>query len=205
MLPSLTECYPECGSQCLNGAALLASRAASYGSSEFSQAEHDTLDTLRQAGVIFVAAAGNGAWCNRSTSRSERQRAAAQGRRNTHQPTLSAPRTLLTPLPARPTADATDLDRLGEQNRTYPASYNLANVVSVAASDKSGDLTWWSNRGRYSRGAEQVTCVLLVLLLLPLMHPDVPCAEPLWPSPRQATRSSPPTTTAATSRSAGRP
>ena len=40
--------------------ALVPLPSASYGAYTYSQAEHDAIDTLRQAGVIFVAAAGNG-------------------------------------------------------------------------------------------------------------------------------------------------
>lgn len=35
-----------------------------------------------------------------------------------------------------------------DQTPTYPASYNLSNLISVAASDRAGALAWFSNFGR---------------------------------------------------------
>src|SRR5439155_27108301 len=72
---------------------------ASWGSTSFtSQALHDAIDNLRQAGIIFVAAAGNSAQDN-------------------------------------------------GVNPIYPASYNLDNIISVAATTRNDDLAFFSNYG----------------------------------------------------------
>ncbi|HKI71302.1 MAG TPA: S8 family serine peptidase, partial [Verrucomicrobiae bacterium] len=72
---------------------------ASWGSTSFtSQALHDAIDTLRQAGIIFVAAAGNSAQDN-------------------------------------------------GVNPIYPASYDLDNIISVAATTRDDDLAVFSNYG----------------------------------------------------------
>ena len=72
---------------------------ASWGSTSFtSQALHDAIDNLRQAGIIFVAAAGNSAQDN-------------------------------------------------GVNPIYPASYDLDNIISVAATTRNDDLAVFSNYG----------------------------------------------------------
>src|SRR5213082_1174594 len=72
---------------------------ASWGSTSFnSQALHDAIDTLRQAGIIFVAAAGNSSQDN-------------------------------------------GVDPI------YPASYDLDNIISVAATTRNDDLAVFSNYG----------------------------------------------------------
>src|SRR6266480_2134118 len=72
---------------------------ASWGSTSFtSQSLHDAIDSLRQAGIIFVAAAGNSSQDN-------------------------------------------------GVNPIYPASYDLDNIISVAATTRTDDLAFWSNYG----------------------------------------------------------
>ena len=72
---------------------------ASWGSPSFtSTALHDAIDSLRQAGIIFVAAAGNSAGNN-------------------------------------------DVSPL------YPASYELDNIISVAATTRTDELAFFSNYG----------------------------------------------------------
>src|SRR5437762_8198167 len=72
---------------------------ASWGSTSFtSQALHDAIDNLRQAGIIFVAAAGN-------------------------------------------SAEDNGVDPI------YPASYDLDNIISVAATTRNDDLAVSSNYG----------------------------------------------------------
>src|SRR6266545_4647100 len=72
---------------------------ASWGSTSFtSSALHDAIDSLRQAGIIFAAAAGNSAANN----------------------------------------DVTPL---------YPASYELDNIISVAATTRTDDLAFFSDYG----------------------------------------------------------
>ncbi len=71
----------------------------SWGGGGFSQALYDSIDRARQAGILFLAAAGNESSNNDSS-------------------------------PA------------------YPASYQIDNVVSVAAIDASGSLAYFSNYGR---------------------------------------------------------
>ncbi|HKI70822.1 MAG TPA: S8 family serine peptidase, partial [Verrucomicrobiae bacterium] len=72
---------------------------ASWGSTSFnSQALHDAIDSLRQAGIIFVAAAGNSSQDN-------------------------------------------GVDPI------YPASYDLDNIISVAATTRNDDLAVFSNYG----------------------------------------------------------
>lgn len=83
-----------------NGAKII---NASYGGSEFSQAEYDAIARFRDAGGIFVAAAGNGG-----------------------------------------------LDVIGDDNDTqpiYPASYDLPNIISVAATDQNDEMPTFSNFG----------------------------------------------------------
>src|SRR5205807_6013055 len=72
---------------------------ASWGTTTFtSQALHDAIDSLRQAGIIFVAAAGNASQDN-------------------------------------------GVDPI------YPASYDLDNIISVAATTRNDDLAVFSNYG----------------------------------------------------------
>ncbi|PYK99615.1 MAG: hypothetical protein DME19_08005 [Verrucomicrobia bacterium] len=72
---------------------------ASWGSTSFeSTALHDAIDSLRQAGIIFVAAAGN--------SRED-----------------------------------------NGVNPIFPASYDLDNIISVAATTRTDDLAFFSNYG----------------------------------------------------------
>ena len=71
---------------------------ASYGGSQFSQAEYEAIARFRDAGGIFIAAAGN---------------------------------------------DGTDNDLAPE----YPASYDLPNIVSVAATDNTDGLAAFSSGG----------------------------------------------------------
>lgn len=76
---------------------------ASYGGSEYSESEYDAIARFRDAGGIFVAAAGNGG-----------------------------------------------TDSLSDDNEVtpqYPASYDLANIVSVAATGQSDELAPFSNYG----------------------------------------------------------
>jgi subtilisin family serine protease len=83
---------------------------ASYGSSYFSQTEFEAIRSLRDHGVLFVAAAGNNGQDN-----------------------ASAP--------------------------SYPASFDLYNIISVAAVDRSDNLASFSNFGktRVHLGAPGVT------------------------------------------------
>src|SRR5438046_10647660 len=72
---------------------------ASWGSTSFnSTALRDAIDSLRQAGIIFVAAAGN-------------------------------------------SAEDNGVDPI------YPASYDLDNIISVAATTRNDDLAVFSNYG----------------------------------------------------------
>jgi len=79
-----------------NGAKII---NASYGGSNFSQAEMDEIAAANTAGIVFVAAAGNGGTNNDTTP-------------------------------------------------TYPANYNLPNIISVAASDQNDKLASFSNYGK---------------------------------------------------------
>jgi subtilisin family serine protease len=74
---------------------------ASYGSNFFSNAERDAVDRARQAGILFVAAAGNGGSNNDSIP-------------------------------------------------YYPSSYNLDNIIAVAASDQNDSRASFSNYGATS-------------------------------------------------------
>jgi len=74
---------------------------ASYGGSQFSQAEYDEISNLNTAGVLLVAAAGNESANNDSTP-------------------------------------------------TYPASYDLPNIIVVAATDQKDALAGFSNYGTTS-------------------------------------------------------
>lgn len=78
-----------------NGARILSN---SWGGGGFSQALYDSIAAARDAGVLFIAAAGN------------------SGENTDHNP-------------------------------MYPAGYDLSNVISVAAIDRSGALAGWSNYG----------------------------------------------------------
>jgi len=83
-----------------NGAKII---NASYGSGEFSQTEFDAINMANSAGVLFIAAAGNGT-----------------------------------------------LDSLGDNNDltpSYPANYNLPNIISVAATDQNDKKATFSNYG----------------------------------------------------------
>jgi subtilisin family serine protease len=71
---------------------------ASYGSNFFSNAEMDAIDGARQAGILFVAAAGNGGSNNDSIPH-------------------------------------------------YPSSYNLDNIIAVAASDQNDNLAPFTDFG----------------------------------------------------------
>jgi len=76
---------------------------ASFGGEEYSQAEYDAINTANAAGILFVAAAGNGGE-----------------------------------------------DRIGDNNDLtpfYPASYNLPNIISVAATDQKDVRASFSNFG----------------------------------------------------------
>jgi len=86
-----------------NGAKII---NASYGSTDYSQSEKDAISSAGSAGILFVAAAGNG-------------------------------------------GD----DQVGDDNDTtaeYPASYDLANIISVAAIDQDDALCSFSNYGAVS-------------------------------------------------------
>ena len=72
---------------------------ASYGSYTYSTAERDAIARARDAGVLFVAAAGNDNWNNDSAS------------------------------------------------KNYPSSYNLDNIIAVAATDQSDSRASFSNYG----------------------------------------------------------
>ena len=72
---------------------------ASYGSYTFSMAERDAIARARDAGILFVAAAGNDNWDNDSAS------------------------------------------------KNYPSSYNLANIIAVAATDQIDYRASFSNYG----------------------------------------------------------
>jgi subtilisin family serine protease len=72
---------------------------ASYSDAQFSQAEHDAIAQLNNAGILFIAAAGN------ETTNND-----------------------LTP--------------------SYPANYDLPNIIAVAATDSSDVLASYSNFGR---------------------------------------------------------
>ncbi|HVO83141.1 MAG TPA: S8 family serine peptidase [Syntrophobacteria bacterium] len=74
---------------------------ASYTGGDFSQAESDEISTLNNAGILFIAAAGN---------------------------------------------ESTDNDA----TPSYPASYNLPNIIAVAASDQNDELACFSNYGANS-------------------------------------------------------
>jgi subtilisin family serine protease len=74
---------------------------ASYGGSEFSQAENDEISNLNTGGVLLVAAAGN--------------------------------------------ESAND-----DTTPSYPASYNLDNIIAVAATDQDDNLASFSNYGKAS-------------------------------------------------------
>lgn len=81
-----------------NGAKII---NASYGGSEFSQTEYDAIQRFKDAGGIFVAAAGNSTADNDTTAQ-------------------------------------------------YPASYDLSNIISVAATDQNDALASFSNYGATS-------------------------------------------------------
>ena len=81
-----------------NGAKVLSN---SWGGGGFSQSLYDTIARARDAGVLFIAAAGNSGADN-------------------------------------------------DTSPAYPASYDLANVISVAAIDRRGRLASWSNYGAVS-------------------------------------------------------
>jgi subtilisin family serine protease len=74
---------------------------ASYGGSQFSQAEYNEISNLNTGEVLLVAAAGNGPTNNDSTP-------------------------------------------------SYPASYNLDNIIAVAATDQNDNLACFSNYGQTS-------------------------------------------------------
>ena len=79
---------------------------ASYGGPSFSLAQRDAIEVAANAGVLFVAAAGNGG-----------------------------------------------LDGIGDNNDSvhhYPSDYDLPNIISVAATDQSDNLAWFSNYGTTS-------------------------------------------------------
>ncbi|MEO8678869.1 MAG: CARDB domain-containing protein [Vicinamibacterales bacterium] len=73
----------------------------SWGGGEFSQGMYDAIESHRQAGILFVAAAGN-------------------------------------------FAEDTDVSPM------YPAAYYLPNVISVAATNSSDEVAYFSNYGRYT-------------------------------------------------------
>jgi subtilisin family serine protease len=75
---------------------------ASYGSYTFSAAERDAISRARNAGILFVAAAGNDSWNNDSLT--------------TH----------------------------------YPSSYDLDNIIAVAATEQNDNLASFSNFGATS-------------------------------------------------------
>jgi subtilisin family serine protease len=75
---------------------------ASYGSYAYSIAERDAIVRARNAGILFVAAAGNDNWNNDSGT------------------------------------------------RHYPSSYDLANIIAVAATDQSDSRAYFSNYGATS-------------------------------------------------------
>lgn len=75
---------------------------ASYGSYTYSTAERDAIARARDAGILFVAAAGNGNWNNDSAT------------------------------------------------KHYPSSYDLANIIAVAATDQSDSRASFSNYGATS-------------------------------------------------------
>jgi subtilisin family serine protease len=83
-----------------NGAKII---NASFGGTQFSQAEYDAIARFHAAGGIFIAAAGNGG------------------------------------------VDVTGDDN--DATPVYPASYNLPNIVSVAATGQSDELATFSNFG----------------------------------------------------------
>ena len=86
-----------------NGAKII---NASYGSTTYSQSEKDAISDASSAGILFVAAAGNG-------------------------------------------GD----DQIGDDNDTtpeYPASYDLTNIISVAATDQDDARCSFSNYGAVS-------------------------------------------------------
>ncbi len=74
---------------------------ASWGGGRYSQAMFDAIKKLRDAGILFVAAAGN---------------------------------------------DSDDNDTVG----SYPANYQLDNIISVAATNNKDELAYFSNYGRRS-------------------------------------------------------
>ena len=75
---------------------------ASYGSYTYSAAERDAITRARNAGILFVAAAGNDNWNNDSIT------------------------------------------------KNYPSSYDLANIIAVAATDQSDSRDYFSNYGATS-------------------------------------------------------
>ncbi len=75
---------------------------ASYGSYTFSTAERDAIVRARDAGILFVAAAGNDSWNNDSLT------------------------------------------------KHYPSSYDLDNIIAVAATDQNDNLASFSNFGATS-------------------------------------------------------
>ena len=75
---------------------------ASYGSYTFSMAERDAIARARDAGILFVAAAGNDNWNNDAAT------------------------------------------------KHYPSSYDLANIIAVAATDQSDSRAFFSNYGATS-------------------------------------------------------
>jgi len=86
-----------------NGAKII---NASFGATVFDQLEYDAIKTAGEAGVLFVAAAGNGG-----------------------------------------------IDSIGDNNDLlppYPASYDLSNIISVAATDQNDNLAGFSNYGPVS-------------------------------------------------------
>jgi subtilisin family serine protease len=75
---------------------------ASYGSYTFSAAERDAISRARNAGILFVAAAGNDSWNNDSAT------------------------------------------------KHYPSSYDLNNIIAVAATDQNDSRAFFSNYGATS-------------------------------------------------------
>lgn len=75
----------------------------SWGGGGYSSSLYDAIDRARQAGHVFVAAAGN------------------DGRDLSH--------------------------RKNAQRQSYPASYDLPNILSVAAIDQDDQIAWFSNYG----------------------------------------------------------
>jgi subtilisin family serine protease len=90
-----------------NGAKII---NASFSGDDYSEAEYDAIERARDAGVLFVAAAGNG------------------GDENV--------------------GPGWDNDVAGQEQ--YPASYDVTNIVAVAATDQNDALAGFSNYGATS-------------------------------------------------------